>query len=680
MQLSFRVYILAGLAALPASVAHSQSVQPPACRAFISQHYKSCSHPTHPKIYPEKVSAACPALTHKACRGEEAKTRETVDVSFIYKINVPETSCSLTDCREGGKWDFTKHTIALCGAPLRPNPSRNDILSALRETTQTADDMEFSIRWDKGDFKITNVGALEADGSRQITCARTISVEVPVVGNYPSCGADTYTSCRHHSHGPQFFENIRSAACGLEPGRISVEESPRATRATHRVSVCATLNEVAETTAPEAWSKTVKLRENLDLLATSTLAEASARSAAGSAARITILAELERLSLKATKLDTPDKKRAEELSKNIRAYHQPEITALIAAYGKGYADRKQGMSDVEAAFDRAFYRQQFYLAERILEIYPKDAAVIAKKTLPIFASESSRRYALLFPNGVTYGVSLLDWAQKSLNAGTDEHLTYRMAEATVRAELAQSAKNQARTLKLLDLRYQALRPTHDFSNLLAELKSAAVREADLEELRLDLDELKSDRARLVQTVVTFLDAQIKIRERERVRQLEALWKFVERAKAISKDARFEVLTGYKALVELDAPAFNRALQASVAHLPSHRFPNEFLTTSRGLISTADKYLLSLRELRSLLDRTASRRDRVESSLINLISKPMESQGVPDARLLQIVMGAVNEYGNGGPGSDLALRAEMRSLVDETYGEFMNSLDQLPREE
>src|SRR5262249_49720110 len=152
-----------------------------------------------------------------------------------------------------------------------------------------------------------------------------------------------------------------------------------------------------------------------------------------------------------------------------------------------------------------------------------------------------------------------------------------------------------RMLRLLNLKYQIQvdEDKDDLALFLAEIaRSGTLSPEEVNSVENTFAAVRSDRLRLRTALINFIDSQLYVLERENARKTAHLWEVVAKVRQSYPSPKYDIVLGYKALIELDAPLFAKALQTGLSEIAASKTPDE-VRVSVGLIARDAKDFVSV---------------------------------------------------------------------------------------
>jgi hypothetical protein len=499
-------------------------------------------------------------------------------------------------------------------------------------------------------------------GGRNINCLVTYHMSIPPVRQSSVCGLDHYEPCRDPSHGLEGYEEKRTRICGVDPGSVRTESTPKDQE--DRQTTCAILSDMPDSTTAEIDKKINELRLNLALLdgADSKLGQASSR----------LSIELEIFRLQEKKLHLTETSQTLDQIANLLITTRSKVEPLLVDYA---AQFPPGLSPLAVSVERALEEKRPLTVMGLLNLYPAEAAPIIDKYRPSFLDLDGDSFAAIFSSGLVLPPADTNSLRLKLETNSLGDHTYRALEVYVRSVLAQLREIQNQLMRSLSLRSRIqLAKDNLLSVFDAGASASGLSDSELKSLDNQFGALSAETEHLRQAEVKFLSERISILENQKESTISELWKVVDFVRGQSNDPRFAVEAAYKALQQVDANSFTMAVNTALANLKNAPSADEATLSLRLLMGDAHNDLINLRELQTLLSTVADDRGQAAGNLMQQLNLLLMKQSVPDVKLVSMLNQAMAAY-DSGPGADINLGFALSKQIDETYGDFIQALDQ-----
>lgn len=645
-----RPYFLLALISPLLSAVPLQAAPPASCESSLFYFdYTSCAAPSHGQVYIDAPNINCGAATFKLCPVNRQFTTDELRFYGHFNEQNPgdhagEVNCMIQiktrpdqiNARYETAWANYLSRWPLANSTK--NPPLESIGQALAAAPQT-----INLIIGRRDYEECPRQGGCGSNWWAMSCAYTVTFDLKIKDRDPSCGAETYKSCRDPANGVAANIVKKSSACPLDSSHFFLAPSDQLSRPAPMEGklVCPTANEMPARNADEVQKKIVALRANLE-----TIKNAKGVGGPNAMARTQVQILL-------------------ELDRQIRVYNSDseELKALEAHIS-------ELMPNLEPAFDSLAAIRSTNALKSIAAIYPDQIQALSQKYRRTFADLSDVKYIALFPNGIILKGSELVNAVNSVET-LDPSKNYRVAEAIVRSTLADANEIQMKIVKLIAFRAQFPGTSQELAKMIATISSVRnLSASDAASLQDQWQALLNDQQKLRAAVGSFINSQVKSLEQEKSIKMTELWSLV--ARLDHSDPRFPVLKGYKALVELDALGFRRALNQGLEKLKDSSSYEEARQSLVFLESAAHGEIGALRDLESLLDAPSSK----QNSLVNLIFGIAAKQNIADDKLTDLLSEALDGL-NGEAGAEIAFRLNLQSAVATVYDGFISAMDNLP---
>jgi hypothetical protein len=528
-----------------------------------------------------------------------------------------------TEQKPNGNAGFDNCRLAT-NNPMRPNQAFKEALAQARALHP---EEQYSENWDSVNIEILG-GAYEtwAKHNHRAECKVRYTFSFQGVSRDPVCGVESYSLCRDKSFGIESTQK-RFSKCGLDWSQISIASNPNS-------------NMPGQNVCWISWPATQQVSAgNLsNLEATARRKDLFTRPAL-QPFYLQVLLELKR--------------------------------AGVSKYDKDIEATVSQLGGVELLFNRWIETPlKNAFAVQLAASFPAEMAEISKKQARNFATVSPAAYAVLFPNGVNVPADQLDNLSEQLDRSTDGSVVFRSAEALVRAKLSQFKVLRQKSLKLMDARTRILSADISFDGVLDEIRK--IEPNQVERVRNEAKRYNDSLDALKQAAKALFDAQLRSNKSQSDQQLDEVWDIIRRSKERSNDPRVAILDGYKALVQLNPAEFAKALRSGIQAVAGSRNPDEARVSIRLLDQSAIQNLEALKSLSKAFQNTASVQDSITSTLLAILEK----QAVADDVVIGKVTSIIQSFA-GGPGSLIALEAELATQIELVYGQFSRALAIMP---